>query len=578
MKTRENERRDSLLLVLALLLLGFICIFLTSGWALRFAPNWRLDSNMGSSLNPDDGLLTSRPSSFYEPIDPSILNDPAWLGVFLTPGASFVTRTPVPTGTTVSVPPITNTIGPTPILAATNTLTAVASPTNTQIYFPPPSSTAKPNPTAPPQPSATNTPVPPILSADLQVTKTDGVTTYTPGGSVTYFIVVANPTGPSNASGATVIDSFPGQIASANWTCAATGGASCTANGSGNINDSVNVPVGGSVTYTVTASIASSATGNLTNTASVSVPAGYTDTNPGNNSATDTDTPAFTTDLGITKTDNATDYAANISIQYTIVAANPLGPSSAVGATVTDTFSANLTNITWTCVGSGGASCTAAGANNISDTVNLPVGGSVQYTVNATVVASPSGPLVNTAAISVPAGITDPNPGNNSATDTDQLIIASSFPYGNIGITPDGVTQNIPAGTFVVLQFGTPLVVGSGQYLVYYLPPSLQVDAVILQVGDGSNWYTVFNWGNGSADGNTDVAVPLPVPPNPTDCAVEPDQCVIDSSLLASSPGITINVNSLPPGSYPYIRIISPPNPPDTGNNGVNVDAIAIVP
>ena len=45
-------------------------------------------------------------------------------------------------------------------------------------------------------------------SANLVITKTDGVTTATPGGSVTYTITAANA-GPSNAPGATVADTFP---------------------------------------------------------------------------------------------------------------------------------------------------------------------------------------------------------------------------------------------------------------------------------------------------------------------------------------------------------------------------------
>ena len=40
------------------------------------------------------------------------------------------------------------------------------------------------------------------------ITKTDGVTTATPGGSVTYTITASNA-GPSNATGATVADTFP---------------------------------------------------------------------------------------------------------------------------------------------------------------------------------------------------------------------------------------------------------------------------------------------------------------------------------------------------------------------------------
>ena len=47
--------------------------------------------------------------------------------------------------------------------------------------------------------------------ADLAITKTDGVTTATAGGSVTYTITASNA-GPSNATGATVADTFPASL------------------------------------------------------------------------------------------------------------------------------------------------------------------------------------------------------------------------------------------------------------------------------------------------------------------------------------------------------------------------------
>ena len=46
-----------------------------------------------------------------------------------------------------------------------------------------------------------------------------------------------------------------------------------TASGSGNINDTVNLPVGATITYTLIANIASGATGTLVNTATVTAPA-----------------------------------------------------------------------------------------------------------------------------------------------------------------------------------------------------------------------------------------------------------------------------------------------------------------
>jgi uncharacterized repeat protein (TIGR01451 family) len=301
--------------------------------------------------------------------------------------------------------------------------------------------------------------------------------------------------------------------------------------------------------------------------------------------ASNTPVPPASADLQITKTDNATDYAPGITVRYIIVASNA-GPSSVTGATVTDTFPADLDplSIAWTCSGSGGASCTAAGSGNITDSaVNLPVGTSVTYTVNATVIGSPAGPALNNiATIAVPVGVTDPNPGNNSASDTpsDQLISANSFPYGAINAIPNcpapSCAENIPAGTFLVLQLSTPLVVISpdvdGYDLVYYpdpVAPTLQMDVVILQVGDGSNWYTILYWGNGVQDANTDL------PPNAPGCTSESDNCVVDVSSSINSPGVSIQLDGVvPSGTYPYIRIISLP---DSGD-GVDIDAITVLP
>jgi uncharacterized repeat protein (TIGR01451 family) len=256
--------------------------------------------------------------------------------------------------------------------------------------------------------------------ADLSITKTDGVTTAVPGGSVTYTITASNA-GPDPAAGATVADTFPA-VLTGTWTCVGAGGGTCTAAGSGNINDSVNLPAGGSVTYTVSATINGSATGTLTNTATVT--SAVNDPVPANNSATDSDTLTPQADVAITKTDGVTTAVPGGSVTYTITASNA-GPSNAAGAGVVDTFPAALTG-TWTCAGAGGGTCTAAGSGNINDTVNLPAGGSVTYTVSATVGASATGTLVNTATVAAPGGVTDPNPGNNSATDTDTIAAAPS--------------------------------------------------------------------------------------------------------------------------------------------------------
>ena len=265
----------------------------------------------------------------------------------------------------------------------------------------------------------------------------DGVTTATPGGSVTYTITASNA-GPSNVTGATVADTFPASL-TCTWTCVGAGGGTCTAAGSGDINDTVNLPVGGSVTYTASCTIAPGATGSLVNTATVSAPAGVTDPNLANNTATDTDTLAGSANLAITKTDGVTTATPGGSVTYTIVASNA-GPSAVTGATVADTFPAALT-CTWTCVGAGGGTCTAAGSGNINNTVNLPVGGSVTYTASCTIAPGATGSLANTATVSAPAGVTDPNLANNTATDTDTLAGSA-----NLAVTKTASPDPVIAG------------------------------------------------------------------------------------------------------------------------------------
>jgi len=259
------------------------------------------------------------------------------------------------------------------------------------------------------------------FSADLAITKTDGVATAVPGGSLTYTIVAAN-TGPDAAPGSLVTDTLPAALTGASWTCVGAGGGTCTATGSGNIGDTVNLPVGGSVTYTLTASVAPGATGTLTNMATVTTAGGITDPNPANNSAIDVDTVAPAADLGITKTDGVVTASPGGSLTYTIAVGNA-GPSAAT-ATVIDTLPAALTGASWTCAGAGGGTCTASGSGSIGDTVSLPAGGSVTYTLTATVASGSTGSLTNTATVAATGGIPDPNPGNNSASDTDSLAAA----------------------------------------------------------------------------------------------------------------------------------------------------------
>ena len=601
MKVRERERdsRDSLLLMLLILLVGFICIILSSGWALRFAPNWRLPADMGSNLNPDSDFLTNMPIGFFEPLDPSILTNPAWLDVFLTPGASFSTLvppTPSPTSTSTRTLPNTATNTANPISTPTPTSGIFIPPTNTRTQVPP---TSGPPPTLtatsgfPPTPththtvtvtpSRTPTPLPP---ADLGITKDDGGLDYIKGGVLTYTIIVTN-SGPNAVTGAVVTDAIPAQITNWSWACTAqNGGATgCDAvvGSTTNFADTVNLPNGANIVYTVTANVSASAAGDLSNTANINVPVVYVDPNLGNNSATDVNTPApAVADLQITKTDNATHYAAGGSQQYIITVSNPAGPGDVTGAMVDDDLLANpnLASAVWSCAGLGGASCTANGVGDIKDSIDLPAGTSVTYTVNVSVVASPSGNLVNTATVSSPA---DPNLSNNSATDTDTLMATDPFPP-NVGTTRDGSYYGLPAGGSFTLNLTVVANGDAGYDLVYYEFVNggfVYLDMVIIEISNGQNWYTVFDWGNEIPDGNTnmDYTIPLPAPGTaPFPPPEEADERQIPTASFYNTSGVAIDIDAVvPPGTYSFVRITAYPQPPDVDGQ-LEVDAIEVLP
>lgn len=134
-------------------------------------------------------------------------------------------------------------------------------------------------------------------------------------------------------------------------------------------------------------------------------------------------------DLAVTKSDGVTVYDPGTITTYSIVVTNG-GPMAVVGATVSDPLPSGITTASWTCSASAGSSCAAAGAGGIAESVDLLVGGTATFTLAMTIPASFRVDLVNTATVAPPGGITDPDPADNSATDTDTLdpdIFADGF-------------------------------------------------------------------------------------------------------------------------------------------------------
>jgi uncharacterized repeat protein (TIGR01451 family) len=307
-------------------------------------------------------------------------------------------------------------VGGSVVYTASGTVAASATGTlsNTATVAPPAGVTDP----APGNNSATDTTVL-TPAVDLAITKSDGLASAVPGESVTYTITISNG-GPLDAVGAGVADTFPPELSNVAWTCEASAGASCTGSGSGDLSDTVTVPVGGHVTYTVTADIDPGAVGSVANTAGVQPAAGMVDPVPGNNSATDVDALTPVTELYGHLNDWVCWHWPGESTTYTLSAFND-GPSHAMGSTVVDYPAPILNDVTWTCTAAGGASCPSSGAGAINETVDLPVGGSVEFLLSGTIDQNATGWLVNEALLTPPSGASDPTPSNASMSDWDAL-------------------------------------------------------------------------------------------------------------------------------------------------------------
>jgi uncharacterized repeat protein (TIGR01451 family) len=132
--------------------------------------------------------------------------------------------------------------------------------------------------------------------ADVAVAMSADPVQYTAGAALTYTITVSNA-GPATAA-TTIVDAFPSAYTGASWTCSASGGASCTPNGSGGvIGETVNLPAGSQVVYVVDGIIAAGTTGIVSNSATAVVGAPASDPDTTNNTAALDTEPASANDL-----------------------------------------------------------------------------------------------------------------------------------------------------------------------------------------------------------------------------------------------------------------------------------------
>lgn len=201
-------------------------------------------------------------------------------------------------------------------------------------------------------------------AADVAVTKTNGTNTLSSGGTTSYTITVVNLTAGVNATSTLIVDPAVANLAKNTITCVATAGSSCPASLSivGFETSGLTMPLIialGTVTFNVAASVTGPPGNTATNIVTVSS-SSYTDPNPANNQAQDSDPIFGTASLSVTKTNGGSTVTAGGTTTYTVTVSVTAG-AQVVGAVLKDPAAAGLSCTSVSCVSViGAASCPSA--------------------------------------------------------------------------------------------------------------------------------------------------------------------------------------------------------------------------
>jgi uncharacterized repeat protein (TIGR01451 family) len=346
--------------------------------------------------------------------------------------------------------------------------------------------------------STTPTPV-----ADVSITKGDDPDPVVAGTNLTYSILVSNA-GPSAASNVVVTDTLPAGVTYVSDTGGCTGTTTLTCNLG-------TIAAGGSTPFTITVTVDSDVPGGTVLNNAASVSSSTADRVPGNNSDDEDTLVAAEADLSVSKDDGSTTYTPGTDVVYVIVVMN-LGPSDVVGAPVSDPLLDTLAD-SWSCVAAPGASCPAAnGSGGTLGPVDIVVGSSVTYTVTVSVPSDFTGDLVNTVTVTAPDGVTDPEPANNSATDTDVI-----FAVADLSITKDDNPDPVVAGTNLTYTISVSNAGPSDARNVVVtdtLPPEVAFVSDTDSCTEGPTGTLTCDLGDIANDGSTSFAVTVLVDPS----------------------------------------------------------------
>lgn len=282
------------------------------------------------------------------------------------------------------------------------------------------------------------------------------VDTALPGTDVTYTYTYSNNSGLTvtdtkvdvvapatlNASNAVVNATFK-SLSAPGGTCTApaVGSSDPVSCNFGTLNDHTSGTF--QITYTVPATATTTSPNNKLNHGNYNISGTGASTFLGPLVQTNVIASGSLTDLAISVSDGVSSVAPNGALTYVVTVTN-LGPTAVTGAPLSQTAS-SLTVGSWTCSGSNGGACgNATGSGALSgELVDLPVGASVTYTVNAT--AAASGTTSTVFSVAAPSGVTENASANNAAGDTNSIGVLRQLAVTKAG-SGTGTVSSVPAG------------------------------------------------------------------------------------------------------------------------------------
>lgn len=285
-----------------------------------------------------------------------------------------------------------------------------------------------------------------VATPDLQITKSDSVTTAQPGDTLTYAVVVTN-VGTQAATGVTVTDTLPTGVTFVSCTLGCDSSTLPTLTWTDVVETVPGMPVdaaafdaGGQATLTVVVTVdepAASGLESLTNTVTVTDDGtNGADPTPDNNTAEDIDVLDAAPDLQITKSDGVASVTDGQNVTYDIEFSN-IGDQAAIDVTITDTIATETSFVSCS------DGCDSSAAPVITWAVgDLAPGAGGTYTLTVAVadpVPAGTRTIVNNVAIADDGtNGPDSDPTNDTDDDTDTYGI-------DLGVTKtDGQTTAVP--------------------------------------------------------------------------------------------------------------------------------------